>query len=176
MAGGELFPYSDVDLSAASTREPEHAIAQGTVSEIFARALGSRAARQPFGSHRCRMLPLQEPKIRAAYQPARRSLSVRRAPRCSSATFPKGGPDSIERHADAAARAGRTRPRRHAKFNNTVYHLEPNIKEGPGGIRDIHLSAGLSRLAPDKEPQRIRRRGVERGHEISIRGSAVFCI
>jgi len=28
---------------------------------------------------------------------------------------------------------------RHSKFNGTVYHLEPNIKEGPGGIRDVHL-------------------------------------
>jgi [protein-PII] uridylyltransferase len=29
--------------------------------------------------------------------------------------------------------------KRHTKFNNTVYHLEPNIKEAPGGFRDIHL-------------------------------------
>jgi [protein-PII] uridylyltransferase len=39
---------------------------------------------------------------------------------------------------------------RHAKFNNTVYHLEPNIKEAPGGFRDIHLLHWLGRLAQDK--------------------------
>ncbi len=36
---------------------------------------------------------------------------------------------------------------RHGKFNNTIYHLEPNIKEGPGGLRDLHLLAWLHQLS-----------------------------
>ncbi len=40
---------------------------------------------------------------------------------------------------------------RHAKFNHTIFHLEPNIKETPGGIRDIHFLHWLSRLAPGNE-------------------------
>ena len=27
---------------------------------------------------------------------------------------------------------------RHAAFNDTAYNLEPNLKEGPGGLRDLH--------------------------------------
>lgn len=34
---------------------------------------------------------------------------------------------------------------RHAKFNNTAYNLEPNLKEGPGGLRDLHMIQWLVR-------------------------------
>ena len=33
---------------------------------------------------------------------------------------------------------------RHAKFNDTAYNLEPNIKESPGGLRDLHMIAWLT--------------------------------
>ena len=35
---------------------------------------------------------------------------------------------------------------RHTKYGNTIFHLEPNIKECPGGLRDYHLSQWLSLL------------------------------
>jgi [protein-PII] uridylyltransferase len=33
---------------------------------------------------------------------------------------------------------------RHAKFNDTAYSLEPNIKESPGGLRDLHMIVWLA--------------------------------
>jgi [protein-PII] uridylyltransferase len=32
---------------------------------------------------------------------------------------------------------------RHAKFGKTIFHLEPNVKDGPGGLRDYTLCTGL---------------------------------
>ena len=38
---------------------------------------------------------------------------------------------------------------RHAKFQNTVHHREPDVKEAPGGLRDWNLIGWLSRLSPE---------------------------
>jgi [protein-PII] uridylyltransferase len=35
---------------------------------------------------------------------------------------------------------------RHAKFHDAIYHLEPNVKEMPGGIRDLHAIHWLAHL------------------------------
>ena len=35
---------------------------------------------------------------------------------------------------------------RHEKFGRTIFHLEPNIKEGPGGLRDYNVACWLSLL------------------------------
>lgn len=34
---------------------------------------------------------------------------------------------------------------RYAKFDDTAYKLEPNVKEGPGGLRDIHTIAWVAK-------------------------------
>jgi [protein-PII] uridylyltransferase len=39
---------------------------------------------------------------------------------------------------------------RHAKFQNTVHHREPDIKECPGGLRDWNLIGWLARLGSEE--------------------------
>ena len=38
---------------------------------------------------------------------------------------------------------------RHARYGDTLFHLEPNIKECPGGLRDANVSAWLAALGAD---------------------------
>ena len=38
---------------------------------------------------------------------------------------------------------------RHAKLDYSQFHLEPNIKEGVGGLRDVHSAVWLSRVVHD---------------------------
>jgi [protein-PII] uridylyltransferase len=35
---------------------------------------------------------------------------------------------------------------RHAKYGGTLFHLEPNIKDCPGGLRDVHVCGWVTRL------------------------------
>jgi [protein-PII] uridylyltransferase len=36
---------------------------------------------------------------------------------------------------------------RHGKYGNTVFHLEPNVKDGPGGLRDYNVAGWLSLIS-----------------------------
>jgi len=35
---------------------------------------------------------------------------------------------------------------RHARYGNTIYHLEPNVKDAPGGLRDYQAAAWLKQI------------------------------
>jgi [protein-PII] uridylyltransferase len=39
---------------------------------------------------------------------------------------------------------------RHARYQNTLHHREPDIKECPGGLRDLHLVGSLSHLGSER--------------------------
>ena len=52
----------------------------------------------------------------------------------------------LKRGASIAARLIGLTEARHAKFQNTMYHLEPNLKDAPGGLRDLQTVRWLNAL------------------------------
>jgi [protein-PII] uridylyltransferase len=38
---------------------------------------------------------------------------------------------------------------RHQRYQNTIFHLEPNLKDGPGGLRDFQMLRWFARLNAD---------------------------
>ena len=41
------------------------------------------------------------------------------------------------------------------RYGNTIFHLEPNVKEAPGGLRDYHATLWMRQLAGDRRDPRI---------------------
>jgi [protein-PII] uridylyltransferase len=41
---------------------------------------------------------------------------------------------------------------RHTRYGNTIYHLEPNVKDAPGGLRDYQAAVWLRQIAADQKP------------------------
>ena len=69
-----------------------------------------------------------------------------------------------------AQKLGEIARARHAKFGNTIFHLEPNVKDCPGGLRDYHLAVWFALLFHLKETKEWpRQRG---GVFQSARGDA----
>jgi [protein-PII] uridylyltransferase len=57
-------------------------------------------------------------------------------------------PRSVHAHRDALTRhLSRMTRERHARYNGTFHHIEPNIKDAPGGLRDLQLVGWLAQIA-----------------------------
>src|SRR5947199_96647 len=42
---------------------------------------------------------------------------------------------------------------RHGKYQDTLYQLEPDVKETPGGLRDLHFIHWISGMRPELRPE-----------------------
>jgi [protein-PII] uridylyltransferase len=141
----ELFPYSDIDILLLMDGETETSGLKDALSE-FVRLLWDAGLRL---SHSIRTIAecteLHEQNIELNI-----SLLDRRLLGGSSELYgrleAKLSP-FLERHSrNLAQRLARMTRARHRKYQDTFYHLEPDIKETPGGLRDLHLVAWLSQL------------------------------
>ncbi len=129
----ELFPYSDIDLLLLG--KPDKAAAFSP----FFRQLWDRGLRV---SHSVHTVP-DCLKLRPGNVELTLSLIDRRY---------LSGDLSLWEELDAGFRklfskkraqlesaAAELTRERHSRYQNTIYHLEPNVKDGPGGLRDLHI-------------------------------------
>lgn len=154
----ELFPHSDVDVLLLFEKEPMIRGSREAVSG-FLRALWDRRLRLSQSARTlaecCDLhegnveltISLLDHRFLAGDRVLYEQLAAR-LPR-----FLAGQRQPIIRHLARLTRA------RHARFQDTIYHLEPNVKETPGGLRDLHLIWWLARLrgtAPEELGEHVR--------------------
>src|SRR5271165_3106087 len=57
----------------------------------------------------------------------------------------KGLPQLVARECDVLVqRLAEVTRTRHLRFGDTIFHLEPNLKDGPGGLRDFHVTRWIA--------------------------------
>ncbi|MGC9949392.1 MAG: HD domain-containing protein [Bryobacteraceae bacterium] len=150
-----LFPYSDVDLLllVESGRLAQEAAAP---ISAFLQTLwdsGLRLSHSVRTPEECAEIHDQNIELNVSlldqrYLAGDRALYARFAERLPR--FLHAQRDPLMRNLTRLARE------RHQKYQNTFYHLEPNVKDTPGGMRDYQLVRWLAQIrsveAPRTEP------------------------
>ncbi len=134
---GELFPFSDIDLLILVPDEKTPAAIKEPLS-IFLRDLWDQNLRISQSVH----TPVDCNQIDANNAELAVSLLDRRYLAGDEALFRQIRDPKPELGKNIATL---TRER-HAQFQNTIYHLEPNVKDAPGGLRDLQVLRWLARL------------------------------
>jgi [protein-PII] uridylyltransferase len=149
----QLFPYSDVDLLLLFESE-RLAVASKEALSAFLQRLWDSGLRV---SHSVRT-PSECTEVHDTNTELNVSLLDQRyltGDRALYARLVEKLPRFILANRDALIRnlSQLTRDR-HAKFTNTFYHLEPNVKECPGALRDYQLICWLAQMR-DTEAHRL---------------------
>lgn len=144
----QLFPYSDIDLLFVcfdSSVEGSHKVAIRHLCQDMW-DIGMRVSATTRTREECERLSEENPEFTL-------SLLDRRYIAGDFALFEDLDLERIpalidrKRQPLLAAIARLTQVRR-ARFQHTLFHLEPNVKDGPGGLRDFHTCAWLTQLLP----------------------------
>ena len=141
---GSLFPHSDLDLLVLAGREPDTS-AGAALARLFALLWdaglsASHAVRTPAQCTAAAadisvMTALIEARPVVADAAARAALARAIAP------------DRAWPARDFFVAKAAEQEARHARFGDTSDNLEPNLKEGPGGLRDLQTLEWMARRA-----------------------------
>jgi [protein-PII] uridylyltransferase len=138
---GELFPYSDIDLLILLP--PNHGDKQNTKLEQLIGKLwdiGLNVGHSVRTLDECMTEAAQEVTIQTTLLESR-LIAGKMA---DYQAFVAAMNATMQPELFFAAKF-KEQDNRHAKFNDTAYSLEPNIKESPGGLRDLHMILWLTR-------------------------------
>jgi [protein-PII] uridylyltransferase len=144
----ELFPYSDVDLLILTPDEKTQTAIKDPLSMCL-RDLWDKGLRISQTVH----TPADCNQIDAANAELAVSLLDRR--------FLAGDEVLFRQIKDPRAELGRNiaelTKERHNRFQNTLYHLEPNVKDAPGGLRDLQVLRWFAKLTAtgDGPPEEV---------------------
>lgn len=141
----ELFPNSDIDLLLLVRRTPQDAASREAISE-FLRILwdsGLRLSHSVRTPEECCQIIDGNLELTISLLDERlltgdRSLYTQWRERFARFL--------ISERRDLTRRLCRMTRGRHARFLDTIYRLEPDIKEAPGGLRDLHAARWLRAL------------------------------
>ena len=141
----QLFPYSDIDLLLLFPSEKQIVSAKDAIS-VFLRELWDAGLRM---SHSVRT-PDECVEVHDSNTELNISLLDQRfltGDRILYAGLAARLPRFLHANRDPLVRnlAQLTRDR-HSKYAATIYHLEPNVKDTPGGLRDYQLVCWLGQL------------------------------
>lgn len=133
----ELFPASDVDLLFL-TADWKTQAAIGERLALFLRDLwdeGLRISQSVHTPGECNRIDDANAELAVSLLD-RRFLGGEEALFAQVRTPPR----------DLSANIARLTRERHARFQNTIYHLEPNVKDAPGGLRDLQALRWFAQL------------------------------
>ncbi len=145
----ELFPYSDVDIILLVECEPHSAKEREAISK-FLRILwdaGLRLSHSVRTVEECCTYQEQNIELTISLLDERFLTGDVHVYQSLTARLPQF---FAKQSTVLSLRLCELTRARQAKFNDTIYHLEPNIKEAPGGLRDLQVSTWLGRL--DSQP------------------------
>ncbi|GGA07244.1 [protein-PII] uridylyltransferase [Dyella caseinilytica] len=131
---GLLFPYSDIDLLAL-VEQPDAARLRA-LEQCFATLwdIGLKVGHAVRDSAQCRTLAAAEASVFTSLLDARRLAGDAALDARLRAIV--DAPDMWPPHDYLLARLAE-RDARHARYDDTAYNLEPNLKDGPGGLRTL---------------------------------------
>jgi [protein-PII] uridylyltransferase len=142
----QLFPYSDVDLLLLFASDKTATSLKDAISRFLQQLwdAGLRVSQSVRTPAECAELHDDNIELSVSLLDQRYLAGdavvygalLEKLPR-----FVHGQRDALVRHLSRMTRE------RHSSFNGTFYHLEPNIKESPGGLRDLQLVSWLSQIA-----------------------------